>query len=180
MNLPETDGAALIPDLLHTARLRLDRPRTDDWRELHAYYSDAECARYTFTNPLPEAETQRIVGALLKHWLRHGYGPYVLREAASDSVVGLVGLWFPREWPETEIKWAIIRRHWGKGYASEAARAVQAMLPAHLPQMQPISLIHAENQRSIALALALGARLEKQLEFRNAPFHMYRHRRGGT
>jgi RimJ/RimL family protein N-acetyltransferase len=180
MNLPETDGAALIPDLLHTARLRLDRPRMDDWRELHAYYSDAECARYTFTNPLPEAETQRIVGALLKHWLRHGYGPYVLREAASDSVVGLVGLWFPREWPETEIKWAIIRRHWGKGYASEAARAVQAMLPAHLPQMQPISLIHAGNQRSIALALALGARLEKQLEFRNAPFHMYRHRRGGT
>jgi RimJ/RimL family protein N-acetyltransferase len=53
------------------------------------------------------------------------------------------------------------------------------MLPAHLPQMQPISLIHAENQRSIALALALGATLEKQLEFRNAPFHMYRHRRGG-
>jgi RimJ/RimL family protein N-acetyltransferase len=45
--------------------------------------------------------------------------------------------------------------------------------------MQPISLIHAENQRSIALALALGATLEKQLEFRNAPFHMYRHRRGG-
>jgi RimJ/RimL family protein N-acetyltransferase len=84
---------------------------------------------------------------------------------------------FPREWPETEIKWAILRAHWSKGYASEAARAVQAMLPAHLPQMQPISLIHAENERSIALALALGATLEKRLEFRDAPFHQYRHRR---
>ena len=51
------------------------------------------------------------------------------------------------------------------------------MLPAHLPQMQPISLIHAENERSIALALALGATLEKRLEFRDAPFHQYRHRR---
>jgi RimJ/RimL family protein N-acetyltransferase len=179
MNTLNTEGAASIPDVLHTARLRLERPRAEDWVELHAYYSDAECARYTFTNPLPEAETQRVVGALLKHWLRHGYGPYVLREVVSASVVGLVGLWFPKEWPETEIKWAIIRNHWGKGYASEAARAVQAMLPAHLPQMQPISLIHAENQRSIALALALGATLEKQLEFRNAPFHMYRHRRTG-
>ena len=179
MVTPSIDGAASIPDVLHTLRLSLDRPREDDWEGLHAYYSDAECARYTFTDPLPEAETQRVVGALLKHWLRHGYGPYVLREAASDAVVGLVGLWFPREWPETEIKWAIIRSHWGKGYASEAARAVQAILPAHLPQMQPISLIHADNQRSIALALALGASLEKQLEFRNAPFHMYRHRRSG-
>lgn len=174
-----TDGA-VIPDELASARLRLLRPREEDWQGLHAYYSDAECARYTFTDPLPEAETRRVTGALLKHWLRHGYGPYVLRESGSESVVGLVGLWFPREWPETEIKWAIIRSHWGKGYASEAARAVQAMLPAHLPQMQPISLIHAENERSIALALALGATLEKQLRFRDAPFHQYRHRKSGA
>lgn len=125
---------------------------------------------------MPESETQRILGALDRHWLRHGYGPHVVRERASGTIVGLVGLWFPREWPETEIKWAIIRRFWGKGYASEAARAVQGMLPAHLPEMRPISLIHAENARSIALALALGATLEKQIEFRNAPFHQYRHR----
>ena len=170
-------GRASIPDHLDTPRLHLARPRTEDWTALHAYYSDAECARYTSTKPLPESETQRVVGALLKHWQRHGYGPYVLHDKASATVVGLVGLWFPREWPETEIKWAILRAHWGKGYASEAARAVQAMLPAHLPQMQPISLIHAENERSIALALALGATLEKRLEFRDAPFHPYRHRR---
>ncbi len=173
-------SGAAIPDELESARLLLSRPREEDWQALHAYYSDAECARYTFTHPLPEAETQRVTGALLKHWLRHGYGPYVLRDRASASVAGLVGLWFPREWPETEIKWAILREHWGKGYASEAARAVQAMLPTHLPAMQPISLIHAENERSIALALALGATLERQLDFRNAPFHMYRHRTHAT
>jgi RimJ/RimL family protein N-acetyltransferase len=173
-------GAASIPDELQSQRLRLSRPREEDWEALHAYYSDAECARYTFSIPLPELETRRVTGALLKHWLRHGYGPYVLRDKASALVVGMVGLWFPKEWPETEIKWAILRNHWGKGYASEAARAVQAMLPSRLPQMQPISLIHAENERSIALALALGATLEKQLEFRNAPFHMYRHRKHDT
>lgn len=172
-------GTAAIPDELDSSRLRLSRPRAEDWEALHAYYSNPECARYTFTKPLPEAETQRVVGALLKHWLRHGYGPYLLHDKASASVVGLVGLWFPREWPETEIKWAILREHWGKGYASEAARAVQAMLPIHLPAMQPISLIHADNERSIALALALGATLERRIEFRDAPFHMYRHRRQG-
>ena len=30
------------------------------------------------------------------------------------------------------------------------------------------------------LALALGATLERQLEFRNAPFHQYRHRKHGA
>lgn len=173
-------GEVSIPDLHESARLHLARPQEDDWAELHAYYSDAECARYTFGNPLPPEETRRVVGALLKHWLRHGYGPYVLREKATAGVVGLVGLWFPREWPETEIKWAILRRHWGKGYASEAARAVLALLPTCLPGMRPISLIHAENERSIALAEALGAALEKRLEFRNAPFRQYRHREPGS
>ena len=176
---PGAPRPALIPDATESARLRLTRPVLEDWWPLFAYYSDPECATYTFYRPLTEADTERTMAAVLRHWERHGYGPYVLRDKQAGEVIGLVGLWYPREWPEPEIKWAIIRRHWGKGYASEAARAVQAMLPAHLPQMQPISLIHAENQRSIALALALGATLEKQLEFRNAPFHMYRHRRGG-
>jgi RimJ/RimL family protein N-acetyltransferase len=170
---------ASIPDAIESSRLNLVRPQAEDWQPLHEYYADAECARYTFQNPLPEAETRRVVGSLVRHWERKRYGPYVLHEKSSGAVVGLVGLWFPSEWPETEIKWAIVRSQWGKGYASEAARAVQAMLPQHLPEMQPISLIHAENVRSIELARALGASLERQLEFRNAPFHMYRHQRGG-
>ncbi len=168
-------GPALIPEATESQRLRLTRPMLEDWRPLFEYYSDAECATYTFYQPLTEAETERTLAAVLRHWDRHGYGPYVLREKQGDAVVGLVGLWYPREWPEPEIKWAILRRHWGKGYASEAARAVQALLPTHLPQMQPISLIHAGNQRSIALALALGASFEKAIDFRNALFHQYRH-----
>ncbi len=167
----------LIPQSIESLRLTLAAPRAEDWLALHAYYSDAECARYTFQNPLPESETRRVVGSLVRHWERKGYGPYVVREKQSGAVVGLVGLWFPSEWPETEIKWAIIREHWGRGYASEAARAVLAMLPHYLSDMQPISLIDAENTRSIALAIALGAELEKELIFRNAPFHIYRHRR---
>lgn len=172
-------SSTAIPDRLETSRLLLTRPRAEDWRALHEYYCDAECARFTFQNPLPETETQRVLGSLVRHWERKGYGPYVLREKQSGMTAGLVGLWFPSEWPETEIKWAVIRSHWGKGYASEAARAVLAMLPLHLPQMQPISLIDAENSRSIALARALGASLEQELTFRQRPFHMYRHRRHG-
>lgn len=155
---PGAPRPALIPDTTESARLQLTRPLLEDWRPLLEYYSDPECATYTFYQPLTEADTERTLGAVLRHWERHGYGPYVLRSKLDGTVVGLVGLWYPREWPEPEIKWAILRRHWGKGYASEAARAVKALLPAHLPQMRPISLIHRDNARSIALALALGAR----------------------
>lgn len=167
----------LIPQTLETGRLRLRPFEHDDWRALHEHFSDAECTRFTFRRALTEAATWRAVASMAGHWLLRGYGPYAVEEKTTGSVLGTVGPWYPLEWPEPEIKWALSRRFWGKGYASEAARAVQAMLPAHLPQMQPISLIHAENERSIALALALGATLEKRLEFRDAPFHQYRHRR---
>jgi RimJ/RimL family protein N-acetyltransferase len=35
--------------------------------------------------------------------------------------LGTVGLWYPVDWPAPEIKWALIRKAWGKGYAREAA-----------------------------------------------------------
>lgn len=45
--------------------------------------------------------------------------------------------------------------------------------------MLEISLIGADNSRSITLARALGASLERELTFRNRLFDMYRHRRHG-
>ncbi len=170
----------LIPTSIASARLVLDIPREEDWVPLHGYYSDPESVRYTFQQPLAGEETRRVVASLVRHWQRRGYGPYVLRDNGSGTVVGLVGLWFPKAWPETEIKWAVLRGAWGKGYASEAVRAVQAMAARHLPNLQPISLIHAENARSIQLAQAVGAALEKEIDFRGGVFHVYRHPRAGT
>ena len=49
------------------------------------------------------------------------------------------------------------------------------MAHEHLPQLRLISLIDSRNEASIRLALAVGASLEKEIEFAGAPFHLYRH-----
>lgn len=167
----------LIPESIESARLFLRTVDEEDWRALHAYYADAECTQYTTLHPLSEEESRRIVGSMSRHWQRKGYGPYTLREKATGTVLGVVGLWYPKEWPEPEIKWALARTHWNKGYAAEAARAVQAMAARHLPELRLISLIHCENQASIRLALAVGATLEREMAFRGAVYHVYRHPR---
>ena len=89
-------------------------------------------------------------------------------------MLGTVGLWYPNDWPEPEIKWALLRKAWGKGYAQEAARAVQGMAVRELGA-PPISLIGVDNVASINVALAVGAKLERQLLFRGNPFSIYRH-----
>jgi RimJ/RimL family protein N-acetyltransferase len=165
----------LIPESIESTRLLLRTVKDEDWPALHEYYSDAECTKYTTLHPLSEDESQRIVGSISRHWQRKGYGPYVIQEKVTGIVLGVAGLWFPKEWPEPEIKWALARTHWSKGYAAEAARAVQAMVAHHMPELHLISLIHSENQPSIRLAIAVGATLEREMEFRGGIYRVYRH-----
>jgi len=56
--------------------------------------------------------------------------------------------------------------HWGKGYASEAARAVQKVGRQHLLDISLIGFIRKENEASIRLALAIGATFETWVPFR--------------
>ncbi|MCX7162340.1 MAG: GNAT family N-acetyltransferase [Betaproteobacteria bacterium] len=165
----------LIPQRLETRRLVLRMFVDDDWRALHEHYADAECTRFTFRRALTEAGTWRAMASMAGQWLLRGYGPYAVEEKSTQSVLGTVGLWYPLEWPEPEIKWALARRHQGKGYASEAVRAVQSMVQECLPDQSLISLIDCRNAASIRLALAVGATLEREIEFAGSPFHIYRH-----
>jgi RimJ/RimL family protein N-acetyltransferase len=164
-----------IPERLETERLVLRMFVEDDWRALHEHYSDAECTRFTFRRALTEAATWRALASMAGHWQLRGYGPYALEEKSTKAVLGTVGLWYPVEWPEPEIKWALARRHWGNGYASEAVRAVQQMARECVPDLSLISLIDSRNAASIKLALTVGAALERELEFAGSPFHIYRH-----
>lgn len=112
---------------------------------------------------------------MMGHWLIRGYGPYVLEDKTTGRVLGTVGFWYPDGWPEPEIKWALARRYWGSRFASEATPAVQEAGREYLPETPLISLIHANNQASTRLALAVGAAFEKELSFRDTLFRVYRH-----
>jgi len=163
-----------VPRSIGTERLTLRPFGPDDWRAMHEHYSDIECTRFTFGRALTEGESWRAVASMVGHWQLRGYGPYAVVENASSTVLGTVGLWYPIDWPEPEIKWALLRKAWGKGYAREAAQAVQGVAVQELGT-PPISPIGVDNVASIHVALADGARLERRISFRGNPFGIYRH-----
>jgi RimJ/RimL family protein N-acetyltransferase len=165
-----------VAPTINTERLTLRQFALDDWRAMHEHYSDLECTRFTFGRALSEGESWRAMASMVGHWQLRGYGPYAVVENASSELVGTVGLWYPNDWPEPEIKWALLRKAWGKGYAQEAAKAVQGVAVRHLGK-PPISLIGVENAPSIHVALAVGATLERQMLFRGNPCNIYRHPR---
>lgn len=64
----------------------------------------------------------------------------------------------------------------GRGFASEAARAVLKMASEYIPEISFISLIHPENSASIKLAEALDAKFERTVKFRSDNWFIYRHK----
>ena len=164
-----------IPSCLETERLLLRGFEASDWRDLHACYSDPECVRFTFGKPCSEEATWRMLATMIGHWSMRGYGPYAVVERASGRVIGPVGLWYPHGWPEPEIKWALARDCWGRGYAREAALAVRKMAARALPDLHLISFIHPQNSASIRLAESIGARFEQELPYRGEAWRVYRH-----
>lgn len=165
----------LVPEQIDTDRLRLRQFKEADWVDLHHYYASEEATRFTVGRGLSEGETWRAMCSMIGHWQVRGYGPYALEERSSGTVIGTVGFWYPNDWPGPEIKWALAPAYWGKGYASEAARAVQKVGRTYLPDISLISFIHAKNEASIRLALAIGAEFEKEVLFRGARWNIYRH-----
>ena len=164
-----------IPLQLASERLIL-RPFVEaDWRSMHAHYAHPECTRYTLGRVLTEGESWRLTAALAGHWLLRGYGPYALEDKASGAMIGAAGLWHPVDFPEREIKWALLPEAQGRGYAREAAGTILRMLQDVWPGEPPISFIDQRNTASIRVALAIGARLERVCPFRGAEFGIYRH-----
>jgi RimJ/RimL family protein N-acetyltransferase len=165
----------LIPEGLETNRLILRMFRLEDWINIHEYYSDPECTKYTSRRPLNESESWQKMAALVGHWQLRGYGSYAMEDKKMKRVIGVVGLDYPNDWPEPEIQWGLARRFWGMGYAAEGARAVKRMTLDYLPELSLISVIHPDNLNSINLAKALGASFESEYYFRDDTWHIYRH-----
>ena len=165
----------LIPEQLETDRLILRMFQLDDLSDIHEYYADYDCTKYTTQRQLEIHESWGKMAALAGHWSLYNYGSYALEEKNLRRVIGFAGLDYPIDWPEPEIQWALVRKFWGKGYASEAAWAVKKMADKYLPDLSLISLIHPENHNSINLAKSLGAIYEKDFNLRGDTCHIYRH-----
>ena len=106
---------------------------------------------------------------VLGHWQLRGFGLWAVEERATGLLAGRVGCWQPEGWPGLEIGWTFRREFWGRGYATEAAQTVLADAFSRPGNPRLISLIHPQNERSIAVALRLGMRREQDTEIMGHP-----------
>jgi RimJ/RimL family protein N-acetyltransferase len=150
--------AALV---LETARLRLRPFAAGDWPAYAEMCADAEVMRYIGAGQIQSAdEAWRSMAFFIGHWSLLGYGMWALEHRDHSTLLGRVGFIDPPGWPGFELGWLLGRSNWGHGYAREAAAAALQHAFDVLQRERVISLIRAGNQRSVAVAEAIGATLQ--------------------
>lgn len=113
------------PGAVETARLRLRRPAPDDAAAIFgAYASDPEVTRYLgWPRHLAIDDSRAFLAFSEAEWERWPAGPYLIVERGSGHLIGGTGLAF--ESPQRSATGYVLARHaWGRGYATEALRAV--------------------------------------------------------
>jgi ribosomal-protein-alanine N-acetyltransferase len=146
---------------LETERLRLRAFRAGDLKALHALYGNAENLRYWGVDPTASLdETRRM---MRWHIAYHPfqYGLWAVEEKAGKRLVGMIN-YHRREMRErrVEVGWLILPALQGKGYMTEAGRALLRHLIGTLKVHKVEAMIRADNRPSAALARRLGFRLE--------------------
>jgi RimJ/RimL family protein N-acetyltransferase len=151
--------------ILSTERLLLRPFRNADLEEYARIFSDPEVVRFLGDGkPLSRVDAWRQMAVILGHWELRGYGMWAVEEKQSGALIGRIGFWQPEGWPDFELGWTLGREWWGKGYATEGARAALSFAFEDLDREHVVSLIHPENRASIRVAERLGERLEGQTE----------------
>ena len=165
------DGPSCWESLrLSTDRLRLRTPTAQDAEALYDLFADREVMDGLGLAPVAGLDgSLAMIEAGMDGWRTDGLGPFLFENPAGQ-VVGQAGLmifdtrgWTPSsladagQHAQPELGWALMRAHWGHGYATEGVAAIRAWAHETRCIDRIVSLITPGNDRSQRVAQRLGA-----------------------
>jgi len=151
------------PTTIETARLRLRTPSLDDAEAIYTTYaSDSEATRYVaFPTHRSPDDARAFLRLCIAAWA--GEGPFtwviVLRETA--RLAGTIDI--RPQGQRVEIGYIIGREYWGRGYMTEAVRAVSDWVLA-LPEIHRVwAVCDVDNRASARVMEKSGMEREGRL-----------------
>ena len=162
--------------ILETPRLRLRRLLPEDLNALYKLYRDPDIRRYFPEGVLSRKETKEELEYFLHGHPEHPeLGLWATVERETGAFIGRCGLlpWVLEGRYEVEVAYLINKSYWGRGLATEAARAVAEYGFGTLELTRLVSLIDEENRASQRVAEKVGMTFERAMEDEKGPFWLY-------
>ena len=149
---------------IETQRLRLRAHRPEDLGAALVMWSDTDVTRYIGGRPSTEQQAWSRLLNYAGHWALLGFGYWAVEEKASSTFVGELGFAdFKRDIDPAmrgvpEAGWTFASPVHGRGYATEALRAVVRWGDEQFSPDRTVALIDADNLASIRVAEKCGYR----------------------
>lgn len=153
--------------VIDTARLRLRSWRESDRTAFATLHADAQ-VMWDLGGPLDARTANAKFDRYVDGFAQRGYGRLIV-ETADCAFIGYCGVQAARAdhllGAHSEIGWRLRRAAWGRGYASEAARAAlsDAFTRVGLPEV--LSYTAPDNLRSQAVMARLGLTRDPARDF---------------
>lgn len=153
--------------MLETTRLTLRRWEEDDLDAYVALHADPHVAYWLGGRLTPE-QAQTSLARNLQGLEERGWGMFALERREDGALLGLAGLQpiapeIPVG-PGVEASWRLSTAAWGKGYCTEAMRAILADAPRH-GHVEIVSFTASSNTRSQAVMNRLGFQRDESSDF---------------
>lgn len=110
-----------------------------------------------FTGDLPFSSVQEASDFIHEydHYQRHGFGRWTIIDKTNYSYIGWCGLKLNEE-NDIDLGFRILKQHWNKGYATEAAKASIQWGFSNLQIESIIGRAIKDNRASIAVLKKVG------------------------
>ena len=145
--------------ILDTDRLSLRRWRDADRAAFARMNADARVMEF-MPALLTREQSDENVDRIEKHFERHHFGLCAAELRADGSFIGFIGIWVPEFQaaftPCVEIGWRLAAEYWGRGRATEGARAITAYAFEILKLPELVSFTVPGNVRSRRVMEKLG------------------------
>lgn len=150
--------------VIETDRLRLRMLCHSDLHDLAALFADPDVMRFVGTGePADRAEAWKALTSIIAHWDRHGFGRWAIERNTTQEFVGYGGLRSLFGTPE--VVYHLAKRHWGKGFATEMARASLNFGFNVKGFDHIVAIARPANSASIHVMEKLGMHFEKQTSY---------------
>jgi RimJ/RimL family protein N-acetyltransferase len=147
---------AAVSHVLTTERLVLRPVAAQDHAGLLAHWTEPDVRRFLFDGALlSSAEITRAIEDSARDFAAAGYGLWLIRETDGTDLVGIAGL-RPLEDIGLEVFYSLTPCARGKGYATEAARAVVEHALGRLGLPEVLAEVDEGNAGSVAVVGRLG------------------------
>lgn len=162
---------------LETQRLIITPPQVEDFENLLLLQSDARVMRYIGKGmSRSEEEVRSGLERAIAHYAKHGFSLGSVFEKASGHFVGRAGLIYlayDDSQPEIELGYALTKKAWSKGYATELSQALVQWGFDHLGIDKLVAVINPENEASRRVLEKIGMSYVGRIKYNNVEVALY-------